>query len=152
VEPVAQGIGLVVGDLWLASFEDELSAQWPGCLDGKERAFRVVSAFWRVEVASAGRSDTHENSNESLGRNRGESVRRMRYDRTTANRGQMGGQPCIRGLRIPVATVLSMVGDGMTIDEVIQVLPDLEREDVLQAVRYAAEAVREREVPLRQPA
>jgi uncharacterized protein (DUF433 family) len=76
----------------------------------------------------------------------------MRYDRITTSRDQMGGQPWTRGLRIPVATVLSMVGDGMSIDEVIQVLPDLEREDVLQAVRYAAEAVREREVPLRQPA
>jgi hypothetical protein len=42
-----------VGDLALARFEDELSAQWPLCLDGKERAFRVVSAFWRLMQSAA---------------------------------------------------------------------------------------------------
>jgi chromosome partitioning protein len=48
VEGVSGGLGLVPGDLALAQFEDELSQQWPRCLDGQERAFRVMSAFWRV--------------------------------------------------------------------------------------------------------
>jgi chromosome partitioning protein len=48
VEPVANNLGLVVGDLSLSRAEDELSSQWPQCLDGKPRAFRVISAFWRV--------------------------------------------------------------------------------------------------------
>ena len=48
VEVVADGLALVPGDLALARFEDELSQQWPRCLDRQERAFRVMSAFWRV--------------------------------------------------------------------------------------------------------
>jgi len=49
--------------------------------------------------------------------------------------------PCGRGLRIPVATVVAMVADGMTTDEVLHVLPDLEPEDIRQALQYAAESV-----------
>ena len=60
----------------------------------------------------------------------------------------MGGVPCIRGLRIPVATVVGMVADGMTDDEILAAYPDLEPDDVHEALRYAAEAVRERELPL----
>lgn len=52
-EAVQPNLALLVGDLALARFEDELSAQWPHCLDGKERAFRVVSAFWRLMQAAA---------------------------------------------------------------------------------------------------
>ena len=60
----------------------------------------------------------------------------------------MGGVPCIRGLRIPVATVVGMVAEGMTDDEIIKVLPDLEHDDISEALQYAADAVRERELPL----
>ncbi|HUP17500.1 MAG TPA: DUF433 domain-containing protein [Acidimicrobiia bacterium] len=52
---------------------------------------------------------------------------------------------------MPVATVVAMVADGMTVDEILTDLPDLEAEDVAEALRYAAEAVRERELPIRQP-
>jgi uncharacterized protein (DUF433 family) len=61
---------------------------------------------------------------------------------------QMGGVPCIRGLRIPVATVVGMVAEGMGDPEILAAYPDLEVEDIREAVRYAAEAVRERELPL----
>jgi uncharacterized protein (DUF433 family) len=60
--------------------------------------------------------------------------------------------PCIRGLRIPVATVVAMVADGMSTAEITDELPDLAPEDVAEALRYAAEAVRERELPLRHSA
>jgi uncharacterized protein (DUF433 family) len=73
----------------------------------------------------------------------------MRYERITLHPDQMGGQPCIRGLRIPVATVVAMVADGMTHDEILAAYPDLERADIGEALRYAAEAVRERELPLK---
>jgi uncharacterized protein (DUF433 family) len=73
----------------------------------------------------------------------------MRYQRITVRPEQMGGQPCIRGLRIPVATVVAMVADGMSPDEVLAAYPDLERDDIAEALRYAAEAVRERELPLK---
>ena len=71
------------------------------------------------------------------------------FDRITIDPNQMGGVPCIRGLRIPVATVVGMVADGMTTAKILQELPDLEPEDVEEALRYDAEAVRERELPLR---
>jgi uncharacterized protein (DUF433 family) len=71
------------------------------------------------------------------------------YERITTDPDQMGGQPCIRGLRIPVATVVAMVADGMTTDEIVDAYPDLEPEDVREALHYAAEALRERELPLR---
>ena len=60
----------------------------------------------------------------------------------------MGGVPTIRGLRIPVATVVAMLADGMSEAEILAAYPDLEHADVEQALRYAAEAVRERELPL----
>lgn len=75
----------------------------------------------------------------------------MTFPRITIEADKMGGQPCIRGLRIPVATVVAMVADGMTTEEILEDLPGLEAEDVAEALRYAAEAVRERELPLRQP-
>jgi len=70
------------------------------------------------------------------------------FPRITVNPKQMGGVPCIRGLRIPVATVVGMVADGMPEAEILGAYPDLEAEDVHEALRYAAEAVRERELPL----
>lgn len=72
----------------------------------------------------------------------------MTFERITINADQMGGAPCIRGLRIPVATVVAMVADGMTTEEILGAYPDLEPEDIPEALRYAAEAVRERELPL----
>jgi uncharacterized protein (DUF433 family) len=72
----------------------------------------------------------------------------MHFVRITVNPDQMGGVPCIRGLRIPVATVVGMVADGMTTDEIVDALPDLEPEDVREALRFAAEALLERQLPL----
>jgi len=60
--------------------------------------------------------------------------------------------PCIRALRIPVATVVAMVADGMTTQEIVGELPDLEPDDVAEALHYAAEALRERELPIRHTA
>jgi uncharacterized protein (DUF433 family) len=72
----------------------------------------------------------------------------MKFTRITINSKQMGGVPCVRGLRIPVSTVVSMVADGMGEEEILKSFPDLEREDIHEALKYAAEAVRERELPL----
>ncbi len=73
----------------------------------------------------------------------------MKFTRITVDPGQMGGVPCIRGLRIPVAAVVGMVADRMTHDEILQAYPDLTPKDIDEALRYAAEALRERELPLR---
>jgi uncharacterized protein (DUF433 family) len=75
----------------------------------------------------------------------------MKFSRITVDPMQMDGVPCIRGLRIPVATVIGMVADGMSTDQIVAALPDLEAEDVYEALRYAAEAVRELELPLTAP-
>ncbi|MBI4612490.1 MAG: DUF433 domain-containing protein [Planctomycetes bacterium] len=72
----------------------------------------------------------------------------MAFERITVRPDQMGGVPCIRGLRIPVATVVGMVADGMTKKEILGAYPDLEAEDIAEALRFAAEAVQERELPL----
>lgn len=76
----------------------------------------------------------------------------MRYDRITVEPDKMGGVPCIRGLRVPVATVVGMVAEGMTNEEILAAYPYLEADDIRQALEYAAEAVRERELPLRRGA
>lgn len=61
----------------------------------------------------------------------------------------MGGVPCLRGLRIPVATVVGMFAEGASEAEILEAYPDLERADLREALLYASEAVRERELPLR---
>lgn len=76
----------------------------------------------------------------------------MIFTRITADVNQMGGVPCIRGLRIPVATVIDMVAERMSEAEILDAYPDLLREDIQESLRFAAEAVRERELPLLQPA
>ena len=68
----------------------------------------------------------------------------MKFTRITVNPKQMDDLPCIRGLRIPVATVVEIVADGMTDNEILRAYPDLEREDIREALRFAAEAARER--------
>lgn len=72
----------------------------------------------------------------------------MKFTRITVQAEQMGGIPCIRGLRIPVATVVGMVANRMTDDEILDAYPDLESEDIKEALLFAAEAVRERQLPL----
>ncbi len=72
----------------------------------------------------------------------------MRFSRITVNPDQMGGVACIRGLRIPVATVVGMVADEMTPAEILTACPDLKANDIREASLFAAETVRERELPL----
>jgi len=72
-------------------------------------------------------------------------------DRITIDPTVMGGVPCLRGLRIPVATVVNMIAGGMTPADVVEELPPLELADVTAALRFAADAVADREIPL-QPA
>ena len=72
----------------------------------------------------------------------------MKFTRITIEPDKLGGMPCIRGLRIPVATIVGMVAEGMGKKEILEAYPDLEPEDIRQALLYAAEAVREREFPL----
>jgi uncharacterized protein (DUF433 family) len=73
----------------------------------------------------------------------------MKFSRITVDPRQMGGVPCIRRLRIPVATVVGTVADGMPRDGILTAYPDLRPKDIDEALHYAAEAVRERELPLR---
>lgn len=65
------------------------------------------------------------------------------------NPAQMGGVPCIRGLRIPVATLVGLIAEGKSVAQILADYPDLEAADIKQALEFAAEAVRERTLPLR---
>ena len=72
----------------------------------------------------------------------------MKYDRITVDPAQMGGVPCIRGLRIPVTTIVASIADGVTADELLQDYPDLEPEDIREALHFAARSVDVRQLPL----
>ena len=69
-------------------------------------------------------------------------------DRITQSPDMMGGRPCIRGMRVTVAMIVGQIGAGVSIDELLADYPYLEREDILQALRYAAWRTDEREVSL----
>jgi uncharacterized protein (DUF433 family) len=71
-----------------------------------------------------------------------------RLDRITQEPGVMGGKACIRGMRVTVGMLVGQIGAGRSIDELLAEYPYLEREDVLQALRYAAWLAEEREVAL----
>lgn len=73
----------------------------------------------------------------------------VEFTRISVDPAVMGGVATVRGLRIPVASVVAMVADGMTAEEIVAELPDLQAADVAEALRYAAEQLRERHLPLR---
>lgn len=72
----------------------------------------------------------------------------MQLDRITQDAGVMGGKACIRGMRVTVGTIVGQIGAGHTIEEILAEYPYLEREDILQALRYAAWLAEDREVVL----
>ena len=72
----------------------------------------------------------------------------MPYERITATPEVMAGVPCVSGNRIPVATIVGMVAEGMTDAEIQGDYPQLSTEDVREALRFAAAAVDERTLPL----
>ena len=66
------------------------------------------------------------------------------YDRITFSPDMMGGRACIRGMRITVSHIVNMVANGMSADEILAEYPDLEKEDIEQALQYAAELTQSR--------
>lgn len=70
------------------------------------------------------------------------------FPRITRNPSVMGGKPCIRGMRVTVGMILGNLGSGVALDEVLAAYPYLEREDVLEAIRYGAWLAQEREIDL----
>jgi uncharacterized protein (DUF433 family) len=68
------------------------------------------------------------------------------FDRITHQPGVMGGKACVRGLRVTVGMIVGQIGAGRTVEELLAAYPYLEREDILQALRYAAWRAEEREV------
>lgn len=74
--------------------------------------------------------------------------RHGRFERITINPKQMGGLPCIRGLRLPVTTILGQLAAGQTHEQILADFPELEAADIFEALEFAAEAVQEREFPL----
>jgi len=72
----------------------------------------------------------------------------IQLDRITQDAGVMGGKACIRGMRVTVGMIVGQIGADHTIEEILADYPYLEREDVLQALRYAAWLAEDREVVL----
>ena len=72
----------------------------------------------------------------------------MVFTRITSDPATMAGVPCIRGLRFPVASVVAMVADGMSNEEILSEHPDLEPEDITESLKFATLAVQERQLPL----
>lgn len=70
------------------------------------------------------------------------------FDRITHQPGVMGGKACVRGMRVTVGMIVGQIGAGRTVEELLAEYPYLEREDILQALRYAAWRAEEREVAL----
>jgi uncharacterized protein (DUF433 family) len=70
------------------------------------------------------------------------------FDRITQEPGVMGGKACIRGMRVTVGMIVGQIGSGHSIEEVLADYPYLEREDIMQALRYAAWRAEEREIML----
>ena len=70
------------------------------------------------------------------------------FTRITQNPTVMGGKPCIRGSRVTVGMIVGQIGAGRSIDQLLADYPYLEREDVLEALRYAAWRAQEREIDL----
>jgi uncharacterized protein (DUF433 family)/uncharacterized protein with HEPN domain len=117
-------------------------------------AHRVVHGYWRALGAPSGRNSAAHCRRAAIlipwpGRSGGWAVGQsyaggMVFTRITVDPALMGGVPTIRGLRIPVATVVSMVADGMTPEEICRDLPDLTPQDVAESLWYAAETVVDR--------
>lgn len=79
-------------------------------------------------------------------------LRHYQFNRITLDPEKCFGKPCIRGLRMPVTSILAYLSSGMTIEEILSEWPELEREDIYQALGYAAWAMEERIVPLQEAA
>jgi uncharacterized protein (DUF433 family) len=75
-------------------------------------------------------------------------IRHHRFDRITMDPEKCFGKPCVRGLRMPVASLLAYLSGGMSIEEMLNEWPELEREDIYQALGFAAAMMEERVVPL----
>ncbi|MBM3236238.1 DUF433 domain-containing protein [Candidatus Poribacteria bacterium] len=79
-------------------------------------------------------------------------IRHYKFNRITMDANKCFGKPCIRGLRMPVASILSYLSSGMTVDEILEEWPELEREDIYQALGYASWTMEERVVLLEEAA
>ena len=77
-------------------------------------------------------------------------IRHYKFNRITMNPDKCFGKPCIRELRMPVASILSYLGSGMTIEDMLAEWPELDKEDISQALGYAAWMMEERVIPLEQ--
>lgn len=74
-------------------------------------------------------------------------IRHYRFRRITLDPEKCFGKPCIRGLRIPVSSIMSYLTSGLTVEDILKEWPELEREDIMVALGYAAWAMEERVVP-----
>ncbi|MBC8456474.1 MAG: DUF433 domain-containing protein [Deltaproteobacteria bacterium] len=77
-------------------------------------------------------------------------IQHYKFNRITLDQNKCFGKPCIRGMRMPVASILSYLSSGMTVEDILKEWPELEKEDIFQALGYAAWAMEERVVPFQE--
>ena len=138
IEPATHGLGI---------------ARWPS---GQRCPVHRVAGMQGFLVSAVRRVPTNPGSNVSFATQTLPNTRRViaaiKYggamNRITVDPKVMGGIPCLRGLRIPVATVVNMVAGGLSVQEIVDELPPLEADDVAAALRFAADAVSDREILL----
>lgn len=104
--------------------------------------------YWGT--ATSGVTHRHVGGNVPIGVRR--SIGLVAFSRITIDPAQMGGRPCIRGLRVTVAMILGQLAAGRSVEDVLGDYPYLERDDVLAALDYAAAMADERELPVSRPA
>jgi len=75
-------------------------------------------------------------------------LKRYKFQRITVDPEKCLGKPCIRGLRIPVSSIFSYLSAGMTVEEILAEFPELEREDIYEALGFAAETMEEQFISL----
>ena len=98
----------------------------------------------RVVLENSGASGYHPDS-DRIRQHRGSRGRRFAmFDRVTFDPKIMGGRACIRGMRVPVSVIVSQIAHGASFDEILVGYPDLERDDIQQAIEYAAWLAQER--------
>lgn len=75
-------------------------------------------------------------------------IKHYKFDRITLDPDKCFGKPCIRGMRMPITSILSYLSSGMTIEEILEEWPELEREDIYQSLGYASWVMQERVISL----
>ena len=121
-------IGVTINGIACVVFVHKTTEGWEALLSGMIRGGWTITGSWPIATEMATRLNARENA----------SLSKAVFDRITFDSRILGGRACIRGMRIPVSVIVGQIAHGATWDEVLQGYSDLERDDIQQALEYAA--------------